>query len=42
MIRASLDAIEDEAVATVKKDEVIDGRPVGQIVGREQGLVLTG
>ncbi len=36
--------VEDEAVATVKQDEVVDGRLVEQLVGRarEQGVALTG
>ena len=44
MSEANLDVVEDEAVATVKKDDVIDGRLVEQLVGRarEQGLALTG
>jgi len=44
MSEASLDVVEGEAVATVKKDDVVDGRLVEQLVGRarEQGLALTG
>ncbi len=36
--------VEDEAVATVKLDEVVDGRLVEQLIGRarEQGVALTG
>ncbi len=36
--------VEDEAVATVKQDEVVDGRLVEQLIGRarEQGVALTG
>lgn len=36
--------MEDEAVATVKQDDVVDGRLVEQLIGRarEQGVALTG
>ncbi len=36
--------VEGEAVATVKLDEVVDGRLVEQLIGRarEQGVALTG
>ncbi|TFC14452.1 IS256 family transposase [Cryobacterium sp. MDB2-10] len=39
-----LGVMEDEAVATVKHEDVVDGRLVDQLVGRarEQGLALTG
>ena len=38
------DVVEDEAVATVKKNDVVDGRLVEQLIGkaREQGVALTG
>ena len=44
MIDASSDLTEVEAVATVKTDDVVDGRLVEQLVGRarEQGVALTG
>ncbi|RFA12046.1 IS256 family transposase, partial [Subtercola boreus] len=36
--------VEDEAVATVKHDGLVDGRLVDQLIGRarEQGVALTG
>ena len=38
------DVVEDNAVATVKKNDVVDGRLVEQLIGkaREQGVALTG
>ena len=44
MIEAKMDVLEDEAVATVKNDDVIDGRLVEQLIGRarKQGVALTG
>ena len=44
MIDASADLMEVDAVATVKTDDVVDGRLVEQLVGRarEQGVALTG
>lgn len=36
--------VEDEAVAAVKHDDVVDGRLVDQLIGRarEHGVALTG
>lgn len=44
MTDQNVDVVEDEAVATVKKDDVIDGRLVEQLVvrARDQGVALTG
>lgn len=44
MTDPDVDGVEDEDVATVEKDDVIDSRLVEQLVGRarEQGFALTG
>jgi len=44
MTEVNPDMVEDEAVATVKHEDVVDGRLVDQLVGRarEQGVALTG